>query len=129
MLIISIRYTMSFFSFFFLLADILIFNWPKIFVFGQVLFSSTCMCLCVSLSVWVSAILFLDYLKKFLSDFDVIGRMIYDYQEHILFEDELNRLIRTEVTISLLFLQFFLVLFFLLLPSLFIIKEVKCNEL
>ena len=47
-----------------------IITWPKNFVFGQVLFSSACMCLsvCVSVCVWVS--LYLNYLKKFLTDFD-----------------------------------------------------------
>ena len=43
-----------------------IFTWPKNFVFGQVLFSSACMCL----SVCVCVSLYLDYLKKFVTDFD-----------------------------------------------------------
>ena len=43
-----------------------IFTWPKIFDFGQALFSSACMCLCVCLcvSLWT------DYLRKFLTDFN-----------------------------------------------------------
>ena len=41
-------------------------TWLKIFDFGQVLFLSACMCLCVCLSVC----LYLDYLKKFLTDFN-----------------------------------------------------------
>ena len=41
-------------------------TWPKIFDFGQVLFSSACMCLCVCLCVSLHP----DYLKKFLTDFD-----------------------------------------------------------
>ena len=43
-------------------------TWPKIFDFGQVLFSSACMCLCVCLCVSV----FIDYFIKFLTDFDEI---------------------------------------------------------
>ena len=43
-----------------------IFTWPKNLVFGQVLFSSACMCLCVCLCVN----LYIDHLKKFLTDFD-----------------------------------------------------------
>ena len=39
-------------------------TWHKNFVFEQVLFSSACVCLSVSL--------YLDYLKKFLTDFDEI---------------------------------------------------------
>ena len=42
----------------------LIFTWPKNFVFEQVLFSSACMCLSVSV--------YIDYLKKFLTYFDEI---------------------------------------------------------
>ena len=49
-------------------------TWPKKFVFGQVLFSSACMCLSVCLSVCVSVCvsvsLYIDYLKKLLTDFD-----------------------------------------------------------
>ena len=45
---------------------VFIFTWPKNFVFGQVLFSSACMCL----SVCVSVSLFPNYLKKFLTDLD-----------------------------------------------------------
>ena len=46
--------------------DFLFITWPKNFVFGQVLFSSAWMCLCVCLSV----IVYLDYLKKFLTNFN-----------------------------------------------------------
>ena len=49
-------------------------NWPENFVFGQVLFSSACMCLCVCVcvSVCVCVNVYIDYLKKFLTDFDEI---------------------------------------------------------
>ena len=53
-------------------------TWPKNFVFGQVLFSSACMCLCVCLCVCVCVCvclcvsLLVDYLKKLLTDFDEI---------------------------------------------------------
>ena len=43
-------------------------TWPKNFLFGQVLFSSACMCLCVRVCLCVSV--YIDYLKKFLTDFD-----------------------------------------------------------
>ena len=49
--------------------QIFIITWPKNFVFGQVLFSSACMCLCVCVSVCLCLSVYLDYLKKFLTDF------------------------------------------------------------
>ena len=52
----------------------LLFTWLCNFVFGQVSFSSACMCLCVCVCVCVSVCvcvnLYIDYLKKFLTDFD-----------------------------------------------------------
>ena len=47
-------------------------TWPKNFVFGQVLFSSACMCLsvCVCLCVCLSVSLSPNYLKRFLTDFN-----------------------------------------------------------
>ena len=57
-----------------MLAYELFITWPKNFVFGQVLFSSACMCLSVCLSVCVSVCLsvslYIDYLKNLLTDFD-----------------------------------------------------------
>ena len=47
-----------------------LFTWPKNFVFGQVLFSSARMCLCVCVCVCVCVSVYIDYLKKFLTDFD-----------------------------------------------------------
>ena len=45
-------------------------TWPKNFVFGQVLFSSACMCLCVCLSVCLCVNVYIDYLKTFSTDFN-----------------------------------------------------------
>ena len=61
-----------------------------------------------------------------------LGRMMYNDEISIPFEDEINRLIRTEVTDNLLFqnheLPPFDNFFFWLLLPLFLIQEVKCNE-
>ena len=60
-----------------------------------------------------------------------LGRMIYNDKSQVPFEDELNRFVITEVTENpyLYFLLRPLDNIFLMLLPLFIIGEVKCNEL
>ena len=71
---------------------LMIITWPKIFDFGQVLFSSACMCLSVCLSVFISIIS-----KSSRPILMKLGRMVHNDIIQVPFEDELNRPIRTEV--------------------------------
>ena len=74
--------------------------------------SRVCACECVCVLVCVC--LYIDYLKKFLTDLMKLGRMIYNDKKQVPFEDELNRVIRTEVTepVFILFLIASLSLYF-----------------
>ena len=77
-------------------------------------------------SVCVCLNLYIDYLKKFLTDLMKLGRMMYNDKVQVSFEDELNRFIRTEVTENP-HLYFFLLCpfdnFFLKVTSPFLLLE------
>ena len=90
-------------------------TWPENFVFGQVLFSLACMCLCVCL--WTVTSIISNSSWPILMK---LGRMIYNDQRQVPFEDEHYRFIRTEVTKNPTF-YFFLLrpfdnIFLMLLP-------------
>ena len=83
-------------------------------------------CVCVSLRPYTI------YLKKLLTDFDELSRMIDNDKRQVPFEDEFNRFIRTEVKENS-YLYYFLLrpfdnIFWGYFPF-FIIGEVKCNKL
>ena len=65
-------------------------TWPKNFVFGQVLFSSACMCLSVCVSVFISIIS-----KSSWPILMKLGRMIYNENISVPFKDEINWFGRT----------------------------------
>ena len=64
---------------------------PKNFVFGEVLFSSACICVSVYLCVWlaINSKSSWPILMKF-------GRMMYYDKRQVPFEDEINRVDRTQ---------------------------------
>ena len=79
-----------------------IFTMPKSFAFGQVLFSSACMCLsvCVSVCLCVCSPIISKSYQRILMKF---GRMVYNDKISVPFEDEMNRFIRTEVIEKMVF--------------------------
>ena len=110
-----------------------IFTWPKNIVFGQVLFSSACMCLCVCVSVCLCVCLCVCWLIISKSSRPILMklcRMMYNDNISDPFEDEMNQSSRTEVTESL-YLYFFLLrplkIFFWCYFPFFVIGEVKCH--
>ena len=91
---------------------------------------SVCVCVCVSVCLSVCSPIISKSYQPILMKF---GRKVYNDKISVPFEDEINRLIRTEVIEKMVFrhheLRPFDNLFFGYYFPFFIIYEVKCNEL